>query len=134
MRETRGFLGLTRYYRRFVHQYGSFAAPLTQLLKKGGFKWNKEANEAFNRLKEAMMSLPVLALPKFGQPFEIKTDASGYGVGAVLIQDKCPIAFYSHTLAIRDGQTSIRKRINGCGLGSAEMETILVGNQIYCEA
>ncbi|KAA0054961.1 Transposon Ty3-I Gag-Pol polyprotein [Cucumis melo var. makuwa] len=101
---------LRRYYRRFIHQYGSFAAPLTQLLKKGGFKWNKEANEAFNRLKEAMMSLPVLALPKFGQPFEIKTDASGYGVGAVLIQDKRPIAFYSHTLAIRDRGRPVYER------------------------
>ena len=72
------------------------------MLKKGGFKWNEEAEEAFEKLKQAMMSVPILALPNFNKPFEIETDASGYGVGAVLIQSKRPIAYYSHTLALRD--------------------------------
>ncbi|KAA0061899.1 disease resistance protein [Cucumis melo var. makuwa] len=85
-----------------VEQYGSIAAPLTQLLKEGGLKLNEEAEEAFERLKTAMMSFPVLRLPNFDPPFEIETDASGYGVGAVLIQFKHPIAFYSHSLAMRD--------------------------------
>ncbi|KAA0046563.1 Transposon Tf2-9 polyprotein [Cucumis melo var. makuwa] len=102
LRETRGFLGLTEYYRRFVHQYGAIAAPLTMLLKKGGFKWSKEADEAFDKLKEAMMSLPILALPNFDQSFKIEMDAPGFGIEAVLIQAKWPIAFYSHTLAMRD--------------------------------
>ncbi|TYK14455.1 transposon Tf2-1 polyprotein isoform X1 [Cucumis melo var. makuwa] len=84
-------------------------APLTQLLKKGGFNWTKKAAEAFEKLKGAMMSLPVLALPKFDKPFEIETDASGYGVGVVLVQEKRPIAFYNHTLAVRDRGRPVTK-------------------------
>ncbi|KAA0032598.1 retrotransposon protein, putative, unclassified [Cucumis melo var. makuwa] len=110
IKEVRGFLGLTGYYRRFVQNYGAIAAPLTQLLKKGGYKWSAEAEDAFERLKKAMSSLPVLALPDFSQPFEIETNASGYSVGAILIQAKRPIAYYSRTLALRDRARPVYKR------------------------
>ncbi|KAL4018088.1 hypothetical protein IC575_021678 [Cucumis melo] len=57
-----------------------------------------------------MMSLPVLALPKFDQSFEIETDVSGFGIGVVLIQAKRPIVFYSHTLAMRDRGRPVYER------------------------
>ncbi|TYJ97700.1 Transposon Tf2-9 polyprotein [Cucumis melo var. makuwa] len=82
----------------------------TNLLKKGGFTWNKEAEESFEQLKGVMISLPVLALPNFEQPFEIEMDASGVGVGAVLTQMNKPIAFYSHTLAMRDRAKPVYER------------------------
>lgn len=61
-----------------------------------------EAKEAFEKLKNVMMTLPKLALPDFNLSFEIETDASRYGVGALLIKLKQPVAYFSHTLSMRD--------------------------------
>ena len=64
--------------------------------------WSTEAEEAFNHLKKSLISAPVLALPRFDRPFEIETDASEFGVGAVLIQDGHPLAFLSKALGPRN--------------------------------
>jgi hypothetical protein len=69
----RGFLGLAGYYCKFVHDYGAIAAPLTALLKEG-FSWNDEAAAAFQALKLAVTSAPVLALPDFARPFIVECE------------------------------------------------------------
>ena len=97
----RGFLGLTGYYRRFISNYAHKTTPLSNLLKKNAFQWSEEAKKCFEALKGIMSSTPVLATPEFSKPFVIECDASGYGLGAVLMQDEHLIAFESRKLIKR---------------------------------
>ena len=93
-----GFLGLAGYYQKFIHHFGCIATPLTRLLSKDGFQWNEAAKMAFQQLKEALTSPPILRLPDFTQRFVIECDASGIRLGAILLQQNQPMAYFSETL------------------------------------
>jgi hypothetical protein len=82
-----GFLGLIGYYRKFVKIYGSIVTPLTVLLKKNSFTWTLAAAQGFQTLKMAMCTTLLPTLPDFTKIFVIECDASGKGIGVVLMQE-----------------------------------------------
>jgi hypothetical protein len=104
--QLRAFLGLTGYYRRFIKGYGIICQPLFKALKKDSYTWTIEQDKAFEHLKQIMSAPPVLALPDFTQPFILEADASGNGIGAVLMQRGQPIAYLSKTLGPKAMETS----------------------------
>ncbi len=91
----RGFLGLANYFRKFIQGYSSLVAPLTALTGSAPWQWGEAEQKAFDGVKEALTNAPVLALPNVQAPFQVITDASLHGTGAVLMQDGRPVAYQS---------------------------------------
>ena len=101
--DIRSFLGLTGYYRKFVHRFSHIATPLSNLMRNNiPFKWTPVEQKAFETLKTALITGPILIVPDQNLPFVVTTDASGYAVGATLSQDQGkglqPIAYISHRM------------------------------------
>lgn len=102
--ELRRYLAMVGYYRGFCKNFSSVAAPLTNLLSpKVDFIWTENCQSAFVQTKNLLMHAPVLAAPRFDQPFKMAVDACDFGVGAVLLQDgpdgvEHPVSFFSKKL------------------------------------
>lgn len=101
--EVRSFVGLASYYMRFVEGFSTIAAPLTRLTHQDiPFVWSEECEMSFLKLKELLTSAPILTLPIEGEGFTIYCDASGVGVGCVLMQQGRVIAYASRQLKVHE--------------------------------
>ncbi|CAN6462677.1 unnamed protein product [Victoria cruziana] len=97
--KVRGFLGLARYYRKFVQNFSQLVIPMTKLLKKGTeFLWTDQCEETFKEVKGRLTSAPILTLPKVEETFVVFTDASREGYGGVLMQKSNVIVYTSRQL------------------------------------
>jgi hypothetical protein len=94
--QVRSFHGLAGYYRRFIPNFSKISKPITELLKNGAkYVWSKECDEAFQTLKKLLTTSPVLAQPDIVKPFGVYCDASGTGLGSVLMQEGRVISYSS---------------------------------------
>jgi hypothetical protein len=95
----RSFLGLAGYYRRFIEGFSKISRPMTELLEKDKkFEWMPACEVSFLELKKRLTITPVLVMPDIEKPFSIYCDASGQGLGSVLMQDGCVVAYASRQL------------------------------------
>lgn len=86
VKQLRGFLGLTRYYHKFIKSYAPIASPLIDLLRKDNFSWSPRAQSSFLTLNQSTTSTSMLILSNVSQPFVLETVASDLGIGVVLSQ------------------------------------------------
>ena len=101
--EVRSFLGLAGYYRRFVKGFSVIASPLTKLLRKGVmFEWSNKCQNSFEQLKEMLVEAPVLTQPTSGKEYTLYSDASGIGLGCVLMKNEKVVAYASRQLKLHE--------------------------------
>lgn len=117
-KQVKAFIGLCGYYRRFIKDFSTIAAPLTKLTgsRKGisNFSWSSEAEDSFKKLKKALTSAPVINCPDFSLPFTIHCDASNVGVGGVLTQifdgEEHPVSYFSRCLNVHERNYGVTER------------------------
>ena len=115
--QVQSFLGFANYFRKFMIGSAALVHPLHHLSKESvRFLWTKEYQEAFEGVKHALCTAPVLVLPDLSKSFEVIGDACGVGVGAVLFQDGRPVAFEVNTL------TDAEKKYH---IGEQELPTVV---------
>ena len=133
--QLKAFLRTASYYRQFVPNYATIAAPLHRASQKGErFRWTVQCEEAFASIKRKLTNAPILAFPQLDEPFILDTDASDKGLGAVLSQvqggNECVIAYAARALSKAEGNYSTtRKELLALVWGAEHFETYLYGRR-----
>jgi transposase InsO family protein len=131
-RQLRHFLGMINYYRDMWKRRSHYSAPLTGMVSKTAkFVWGAEQQQAFDRIKKVISRETLLAFPDFNKEFHIYTDASDYQLGAVIMQDDKPLAFYSRKLnAAQKRYTTGEQELLSIVETLKEFRNILLGQRI----
>ena len=107
VKELRQFVGLAQYFRKFLQGFPTQIAPLTKLFKRhADWHWGPTQQAAFDGVKHALQTAPCLKLPDPAEPFTMVCDASGVGIGAVLLQNQRPVAFDGRKLTETESKWS----------------------------
>lgn len=116
-KQVRSLLGLLGYYRRYIQNFSTLTKPLSDLTKDDkskSIKWDENCIQAVNNLQMLFSSYPILMLPDLSKPFTLRTDASGFGIGAVLLQEHDdvlhPVIYASRKLLDRETRYSTIER------------------------
>jgi hypothetical protein len=97
--DIQSFLGLARYYWRFIKRLSKISKPMMELLEKDKkFKWTPTCEAGFQELKKRLMTAPILVMPDMEKSFSIYYDVSGQGLGCVVMQDGHMVAYASRQL------------------------------------
>ncbi|CAF3099127.1 unnamed protein product, partial [Rotaria sp. Silwood2] len=121
IKDVQAFLGITGYYHRFIKNYAKIAEPLLKLLRsqqttttRSQLPWNDDCTNAFNTLKQKLISPPIMHSPNFSFPFILKLDACEYGIGCIFTQEyndrKYVISYASRTLCTAERNYSSVER------------------------
>jgi hypothetical protein len=131
-RQLRHFLGMVNYYRDMWRKRSHLTAPLSALVSKDvPWKWGKEQQEAFEAIKKVVSRETLLAFPQFDKPFHVYTDASNYQLGAVIMQEGRPLAFYSRKMnSAQKNYTTGEQELLSIVETLKEFRNILLGQRI----
>ena len=140
--QVRSFLGLVGFYRRFVPRFSEIALPLTEATKKSRPKvveWNDDCERAFKELKQTFCKAPICCLPDLEQRFVLRTDASGTGLGALLLQDHGqglqPVACASKKLLPAEkNYSTVEKELLGIVWGVQKFTAYLYGREFTLQS
>ena len=140
-KQVRSFIGLIGYYRRFIPNFSSISAPLTDLTKNGmptKVRWEEAQEIAFQSLIALLSKSPILCLPEFSREFIVRTDASDIGIGAVLLQEyggsKFPVFYVSKKLSERErAYSGIEKECLALVWAVQKFQSYLYGKQFVLE-